>query len=251
MHRPASQPPSRPYSSSSNPLTSPNPHQQQQPSPQSLSRESGYPSPPTPGYGTPSYEAYYGQAQDVTRQVDYVQQSYFSQPEGPVGRQQQRYQQSLTPQPMTPQPMTPGSHGAQTPQPPLTPQDGGMMSPAPYTGGVSANSFYPAAVAPQPVQQIVQGVPQHVSMVQQPMFGQPQSVPRPVTLQPQDQPGLAAPSPEPPTTPCKTLNCLVCTENSPCMLATIISIFCIQYVSTYVRGIKRHLPIRFTVFLDA
>lgn len=230
IHRPASQPPPRPYSSSSNPLTSPNPHQQQQ-SPQSLTRDGGYPSPQTPGYGTPSsasYESYY--SQDFTQGQ---QQVYFSQPNGPMGRslqqQHQRYQQQqqqqpaqtvtpqpMTPQPMTPQPMTPGSHGAQTPQP-MTPQDSGMMSPAPYVVPQkiqSTNTYYvvPQQLHQQPQQlqqQIVQARPQHGGMAQhqQQMFSpqhhpqQLQPVTRPITLQPQDPPSAPSPSPEPPTTP--------------------------------------------------
>ena len=225
MHRPASQPP-RPYSSSSNPLTSPAPHQQQ-PSPQSLTRDGGYPSPQTPGYGTPSasYDSYYpqdfGQGQ---------QQVYFNQPNGPVVRavqqqpQQQRYQQqqlqhpaqTVTPQPMTPQPMTPGSHGAPTPQPPMTPQDGGMMSPAPYVvpQTIQTQTTYYTV---QQQQQIVQARPQHGGIVQQhqqQLYSQPQPqvvqpVSRPVTLQPQDLPVASPPSPEPPTTPGKCTCVLV------------------------------------------
>ena len=263
MHRPASQPPPRPFSSSSNPLTSPNPHIQQT-SPQS-SREGGYPSPQTPGSGygaSTGYDTYYSQAQDLSRpQVDFTQgqQAYFSQPNGPIGRvmlpqqqqqqQQQRYQQQppptvtpqpMTPQPMTPQPMTPGSHGAQTPQPPMTPQDGGMVSPAPYPVGVTPTlqnqgNYYTAQQQQQlqQQQQIVQARPQHSGLIQQQqqqMFGppqqqQPQS--RPITLQPQDQPVPSPMSPEPPLTPGKNLNLQPSTpsEQSFCISEKALNIY--------------------------
>lgn len=234
LQRPASQPPPRPYSSSSNPLTSPIPHQQQT-SPQNLSREGGYPSPQTPGSGygvSGSYDSHYGQPQDLSRPqaVDFTQgPQYFSQPNGPVGRpmppqqqQQQRYHQQpaqtltpqpMTPQPMTPQPMTPGSHGGQTPQPPVTPHDGGMISPAPYPVGITPTLQNPNYYNAQQIQQqqIVQARPQHGGLVQhqqqQQMFGQPQQpLSRPVTLQPLDSAQVASPPSPPSPTPGKMEN---------------------------------------------
>jgi hypothetical protein len=95
----------------------------------------------------------------------------------------------------------------------MTPQDGGMISPAPYVvpQAIQTTTTY-YTVQQQQQQQIVQVRPQHglvqhqQQQQQQQIFSQPppqsaQAVTRPVTLQPQDLPVISPPSPEPPTTP--------------------------------------------------